>query len=176
MASKWNSPLSSAATRSSRHPNNIKRPGTGSPDSCGRVRTFLRICKAEERDCVARGGGADRFKGVTAKARDRCRNMRQIRRFVAARLRLGVHVSRQEIGCIGFDQQPLERDLGNAASEVESPALVAGPAGDADEEAEREVRLQFSFASGEAVGDSAVQPAGEIAQDRRKIAMRIALM
>ena len=64
----------------------------------------------------------------------------------------------------------------DGSSQVGATAFIACPAGDADEQAEREIGFQFNLSSGEAMRHAALQGAGEFPQDRGKILMRIALV
>ena len=129
---------------------------------------------AEELLRVARCLRRDVFHRPVERARDGTCNMRQESRLVAPRFRLRLKVARREIGRIGFEQQPLARNVAHQLDEMPAAALVADPAGDADIEAQVEVRVQLIFAAGEAMRDRGLDFVRF--QNLRKARVRIARM
>ena len=96
----------------------------------------------------------DGLHGFAARGGDRARHVGQIRRLVAARLRSGLDVARQQIGRVAFDHQPVGGDAFDDLAQMQAAALVVDPAGDADVQAELEIGIAFLFAGREAVRDA----------------------
>jgi hypothetical protein len=59
-------------------------------------------------------------------------DLHQVSRLVAPRLWLRRDRSRQQVWCVGLDQQPIIRNDGHDIVQVSATSLVADPAGDAD--------------------------------------------
>jgi putative intracellular protease/amidase len=107
---------------------------------------------------------------------DDARDVREIRRLVAARGRLALEIARQQVRRIGLDHQTRGGYLAHQRLEVRAAPLIADPPGDADCEIEAQQLLELGARAGETVRDSAREGATVLAQDRGEVGVRIALM
>lgn len=82
----------------------------------------------------------------------------------------------QQVGRIGFEQQPIGRDAWHQLGQVVAAALVADPAGDADVAVIGLVRVEVGGGTREAVHDDARQAGTVLTEDAGDAAMRIAIV
>src|SRR5579864_8529605 len=113
----------------------------------GHAKQLPRACRA--RAC-------ERLEGLPAGARHHCRDVRKIRRLVAARGWPRAEIAWQQIGAVGLEQQPASGDGAHERHQVSPTAFVADPAGDTDGEPELEVGFELRGAAREAVRDACV--------------------
>ena len=134
----------------------VRRPGVG---ASRRDDSALRVVAATR---VPRGDSP-------RAERDRVEHVRQIHRLVAAALRFRLQIARQQIGRVGFDQQPVGGNVPHHLTQMQAAALIADPARDADMQIQIEIGARFVDARGEAMRDAAGEAARDIpAAWRRK--------
>jgi hypothetical protein len=108
--------------------------------------------------------------------RDRFKDVRQVHRFVAAAGWFRLQIARQQVGSIGFDHEPVRREVSHDLAQMMAATLIADPARDSDVEAELQIGARLFDACREAMGDAARQSGPEVTQDRDEVLVRIALM
>ncbi len=84
--------------------------------------------------------------------------------------------TRQQVGRVGFDHQPVGRNVLHQLAQVQAAALVAQPAGDTDVPVPIKVVEQVLAAAGEAVHHRWADLALELAHHAHEVGMRIALV
>src|SRR6185437_5539628 len=99
------------------------------------------------------------------------------RRLIAAGGRLRVQITREQIGTVRFEQQPVRGYAAHQGEEVSAAPLVADPAGDPNRETEVEISVELVGTAGETVGHaSAEQRATVFPQNRQEVLVCIALV
>lgn len=102
--------------------------------------------------------------------------MRQIHGFITPALRFGFQIARQEVGRVGFDDQPVRWNLSHGVAQVQAASFIADPAGDADVQIEIQIGTDLIAARREAMRHATPQLRAEFSQDLDKILVSIALM
>ena len=130
--------------------------------------------EAEEPQGVGGGDPSDRLQGHPHGVSHSGGDMGQEGGFVA--FGSWLHVPWREVGGVGLEEQTFGWDLVNEGFEGLTAALVTDPAGDADEQAPLEVRLQGVLVPCETV-DNAAGEVGDVAiEDRDHPLGRVALV
>lgn len=102
--------------------------------------------------------------------------MRQVRRLIPPRLRLGGQVARQQIRSIGLEQQPIGSDLTHERQQVGATPLVADPPGDADRQVHLQVGHELLVRARKTVRDPTDQRRAVLPQNRYKIRVCVTLV
>ena len=102
--------------------------------------------------------------------------MREIHRFVAPVRRLRLHGARQQIRRIGFDHQPVRRNMLHQFAQMQAAAFVAEPAGDADVPVPVQTVEQFLAGAGETMDHRRAQATVEILHHRDEVIVRVTLV
>ncbi|AJR06993.1 hypothetical protein H744_2c0240 [Photobacterium gaetbulicola Gung47] len=103
-------------------------------------------------------------------------NMREELGLVAARLRLGAVISRQQIWAIRFHHQAVIRDITDDLTQLGATALITDPPGDTDVQILRQTVAQLLTCSGETVQYRRRKLIPPWSEDRHKALMGIAAM
>ncbi len=112
-----------------------------------------------------RTGYSQCFERLATCTRNGRSNMRQIRRLIPPRYRLRMQVTRQQIGAVRLQQEPLRGNFLHERHEMRTTPLVANPARNADCQAHLEVGHEIIARSGEAVGDPTCELREMLPQD-----------
>lgn len=108
--------------------------------------------------------------------RDRGGDVRQVDGFVPPRLGFRGEVPWQQIGAVGFDDEPIRCNLLHEGYEMGAAALIADPPGDADVQIHVLVSLELLEIAREAMSDAADERAAVFAEDGHEVPMRIPLV
>jgi len=84
--------------------------------------------------------------------------------------------ARQQVGRIGFDHQPIRRNVFHEFAQMQAAAFVADPAGDADIQIAVEIIEQFLALAGETMHHRRADLVPHGIDAAEKIRVRIALM